>query len=147
MAYDVLIPDPDQPEDVIYGTGLNAYPVALNLPDMSCGQFIKNLLWLRGEFAFSQDGKTFEFATFNELDANKANALDWTDKMITLQPKQRETKLDGTARKNYFRCAEADWYDTGQYQGILTVDDETIEAETEYCKCDFALAPNNKIPV
>ena len=141
--------DYDEGEEVMYGqTSLgDIYPVGLNMPDMSCGQFIKNLLWLRGEFAFSQDGRTFEFASFNDLITNKANALDWTDKMITLLPKERQTKLDGTARKNYFRYTEADWYDREQYQGVLTVDDETIEADTEYCKSDFVLAPNNKIPV
>ena len=141
--------DYDEGEEVMYGqTSLgNIYPIGLNMPDMSCGQFIKNLLWLRGEFAFSQDGKTFEFASFNDLITNKSKALDWTDKMITLMPKERQTKLDGTARKNYFRYAEADWYDSDQYKGTLQVDDETIEAETDYCNSDFALTPDNKIPV
>lgn len=147
MSQDSVVPDPSLDDEVIYGTGINnTYPVGLNLPDMSCGQFIKNLLWLRGEFAFSQDGKTFEFASFNQLNTNKSRALDWTDKMVTLQPKQRETKLD-TARKNYFRYAEADWYDNVQYQGVLRTDDETIEEEKEYCKSDLALAPLNTIPV
>lgn len=141
--------DPDEGEDVIYGqTALgDIYPIGLNMPDMSCGQFIKNLLWLRGEFAFSQDGRTFEFASFNALKTNKSKAKDWTDKMITLQPKERQTTLDGTARKNHFRYAEADWYDRDQYSGSIKIDDETIQAETEYCKSDFALAPDNKIPV
>lgn len=148
MSQDSVVPDPSLDDEVIYGTGINnTYPIGLNLPDMSCGQFIKNLLWLRGEFAFSQDGKTFEFASFNDLITNKSKALDWTDKMITLSPKERQTKLDGTARKNYFRYKEADWYDNAQYQGVLTTDDETIEAEKDYCKSDFALIPDNKIPV
>jgi hypothetical protein len=140
--------DRNEGEEVMYDAVLgNSYPIGLNLPDMSCGQFIKNLLWLRGEFAFSQDGKKFEFASFNALKTNKSKAKDWTDKMITLQPKERQTTLDGTARKNYFRYAEADWYDRDQYSGTIKVDDETIQAETEYCKSDFALAPDNKIPV
>ena len=140
--------DKNEGEDVMYNAvSTNSYPIGLNLPDMSCGQFIKNLLWLRGEFAFSQDGKTFEFASFNALKTNKSKAIDWTDKMITLQPKERQTTLDGTARKNYFRYAEADWYDHERFAGTITVDDETIQAETEYCKSDFALAPDNKIPV
>ena len=143
-----VIFDRNEGEEVMYdAVTQNSYPIGLNLPDMSCGQFIKNLLWLRGEFAFSQDGKKFEFASFNALKTNKSKAKDWTDKMITLQPKERQTTLDGTARKNYFRYAEADWYDREQYQGVLSVDDETIQAETEYCKSDFALAPDNKIPV
>ena len=140
--------DRNEGEEVMYDVVTqNSYPIGLNLPDMSCGQFIKNLLWLRGEFAFSQDGKKFEFASFNALKTNKSKAKDWTNKMITLQPKERQTTLDGTARKNHFRYAEADWYDRDQYSGSIKIDDETIQAETEYCMSDFALAPDNKIPV
>ena len=143
-----VIFDRNEGEEVMYDVVTqNSYPIGLNLPDMSCGQFIKNLLWLRGEFAFSQDGKKFEFASFNALKTNKSKAKDWTDKMITLQPKERQTTLDGTARKNHFRYAEADWYDRDQYSGSIKIDDETIQAETEYCMSDFALAPDNKIPV
>ena len=147
MTAKAIIPDSTQDEEVLYGTDIaDVYPIGLNLPDMTCAQFVKNLLWLHGLFAFSQDGKTFEFADFNELTANKEDALNWTDKMVSLQPKERQTKLD-TARKNYFRYTDADWYDSVQYQGVLTTDDETIDAEKEYCKCDFALIPDNSIPV
>ena len=138
--------DEDEPEDVIYNTNLSAYPIAANLPDMTCGQFIKNLLWLRGEFAYSQDGKTFQIIGFNQLDANKAQAVDWTDKMVTLKPSERQTKLD-TGQRNYFRYAETEFYDTTKFEGMLPTDDKTIELEKEYCKSDFAICPNNRIPV
>lgn len=147
MTAKTIVPDSNEGEEVMYDTGIaDVYPVGLNLPNMSCGQFIKNLLWLHGGFAFSLDGKTFEFASFSDLTSNKENALDWTDKMITVQPKERQTKLD-TARKNYFRYKEADWYDNSKYQGVLRTDDETIDEEKEYCKSDFALIPQNEIPV
>lgn len=142
----VLDPDDDE-ECLYYATSQNVYPVYLNLPEISCGQFIKNLLWLRGEFAYSQNGKDFEIISFNQLDANKSRAVDWTEKMTTLHPAERQTKLDGTAQKNYFRYAEADYYDNTQYQGVLSTQDETIDAEVEYCKSDFAICPDNKIPV
>lgn len=147
MTYDVLVPNPDQPEDVIYGTGLTAYPVALNLPDMTCGEFIKNMLWIQAKFAYAQNGKDFQIISFNQLQANKAKAVDWTDKMITLYPTERQTKLDGTAQKNFFRWAEADDYDNTQYEGVIETEDETIEQEREYCKSAFALSPTNRIPV
>ena len=147
MTYAVLIPNPDQPEEVIYGTGLPAYPVALNLPDMTCGEFIKNMLWIQAKFAYSQNGKDFQIISFNQLQANKSVARDWTEKMITLYPSERQTKLDGTAQKNFFRWAEADDYDNTQYEGVLETEDETIEQEREYCKSAFALSPTNRIPV
>lgn len=140
--------DPTDDEDCLYNAiSQNVYPVYLNLPEISCGQFIKNLLWLRGEFAYSQNGKDFQIISFNQLQANKSVARDWTDKMTTLYPTERQTKLDGTAQKNYFRYAEADYYDNTQYQGVLNTQDETIDAEAEYCKSDFAICPDNKIPV
>lgn len=140
--------DPTDDEDCLYNAiSQNVYPVYLNLPEISCGQFIKNLLWLRGEFAYSQNGKDFQIISFNQLQANKSVARDWTDKMTTFYPTERQTKLDGTAQKNYFRYAEADYYDNTQYQGVLNTQDETIDAEAEYCKSDFAICPDNKIPV
>ena len=142
-----IIPNPDQPEEVIYGTGLPAYPVALNLPDMTCGEFIKNMLWIQAMFAYSQNGKDFQIISFNQLQANKSVARDWTEKMITLYPTERQTKLEGTAQKNFFRWAEADDYDNTQYEGVLETEDETIEQEREYCKSAFALSPTNRIPV
>lgn len=140
--------DPTDDEDCLYNaTSENVYPVYLNLPDMSCGQFIKNLLWLRGEFAYSQNGKDFQIISFNQLQANKKRAIDWTDKMKSSSPTERQTKLDGTAQTNNFRYTEADFYDNTQFQGVLSTEDETIDAECEYCKSDFALCPDNKIPV
>lgn len=149
MTYDVLIPDPDQPEEVIYGTGLTAYPVALNLPDMTCGQFIKNLLWMQGKFAYNADGRTFALVGFNELAANKAKAVDWTEKvnMPGSRPEEFNTTLQDTAQRNVFRWAEADDYDNTQYEGVLETEDETIEQEREYCKSAFALSPTDRIPV
>lgn len=149
MTYDVLIPDPDQPEEVIYGTGLTAYPVALNLPDMTCGQFIKNLLWMQGKFAYSADGRTFALVGFNELAANKAKAVDWTEKvnMPGSRSEEFKTTLQDTAQRNVFRWAEADDYDNTQYEGVMVTEDETIEPEREYCKSAFALSPTDRIPV
>lgn len=140
--------DPTENEECLYNAiSQSVYPVYLNLPEMSCGQFIKNLLWLRGEFAYSQNGRDFEIISFKQLQANKVQARDWTDKMTTLYPTERQTKLDGTAQKNYFRYAETDYYDNTQYQGVLRTYDETIDEEHEYCKSDFAICPDNKIPV
>ncbi len=143
-----LIPDPDQPEEVIYGTGLTAYPVALNLPDMSCGQFVKNLLWMQGKFAYSLDGRTFSLISFNQLAANKAKAVDWTEKvnMPGNRPEEYKTTLQDTAQLNIYRWAEADDYDNTQYEGVLETEDETIEPEREYCKSAFALSPTDRIP-
>lgn len=148
MTYKYLVTEPATGEECLYGaTSDSVYPIWLNMPDMSCGQFIKNLLWLRGAFAYSQNGRDFSIITFSHLQANKSKALDWTEKMTTLRPQERQTQLDGTAQKNCFRYTEADWYDNTQYQGVLYTLDETIEEETEYCKSDFALCPNNSIPV
>lgn len=141
-----IIPDPDKEDEVIYGSSLaNTYPVFFNLPDMSCGQFVKNLLWLHGAFAYSKDGRELQIVTFNDIMGNKAQAVDWTNKLKGM-PTERQFRLDGTAQQNLFRYAEADYYDNTQYQGVLETEDETIDNETEYCKSDFAITPGNLIP-
>ena len=149
MTYDVLIPDPSEAEDVIFGTGKEAFPVALNLPDMTCGEFIRQMLWIQGKFAYSLDGRTIQLVSFNQMYANKARAKDWTLKvdMARNRPEEFKTTLQDTAQHNYFRWAEADDYDNTQYEGELVTEDETIELEREYCKSKFALAPGNRIPV
>lgn len=149
MTFDILIPDPSEGEEVIYGTGQQAYPVALNLPDMTCGEFIRQMLWIQGKFAYSLDGRTIQLVSFNQMYANKARAKDWTQKvdMASNRPEEFKTTLQDTAQHNYFRWAEADDYDNTQYQSELVTEDETIELEREYCKSKFALAPGNKIPV
>lgn len=142
-----IIRDPGQGEDVLYGTGKHAYPVYHNLPDMSCGQLIKNLLWLKGAFAYTIDGKTFQYISFNQLRDNKAIAVDWTEKMRTLRPTERSTKIDGTAKHNWFNYAEASYYDCSQYRDKIQTDDDTLDEDAEYCTSDFAIAPSNAIPV
>lgn len=141
-----IVPEPNEPEEVMYGTGIaGAYPIFKNLPDITCGQLIKNLLWLRGEFAYTKDGRTFSFISLNQLQANKADAIDWTTQ-IKGEVQEMKTTLDNTAQRNMFLYAEADWYDNTQYGGTLPTDDETIDAEVEYCKSDFALVPEQSLP-
>lgn len=148
MDYASLVTEPYDTEECMYNTVNDTiYPIWLNMPDMSCGQFIKNLLWLRGEFAYSQNGKDFQIISFKKLHENISVARDWTDKMTTEHPQERQTKIENTAQRNYFRYREADYYDNTQYQGTLPTEDDTIDKEREYCKSDFAICPNNKIPV
>lgn len=147
MTDALIVTDPTETEDVMYDAEVgNNYPIALNLPDMSCGQFIKNLLWLRGSFAYTQDGRTLQIVTLNTIRESKARAVDWTEKMTTIVPSEIKTTID-TAQRNTFRYAEADWYDTKQHEGVLLTDDETLDAEKAYCECDFALCPDATIPV
>lgn len=146
MGANDIILDPDKEDDVMYNIGtINNYPVYRNLPDMTCGQFVKNLLWLHGAFAYSKDGRDLRIVTFNDILERKAQAVDWTDK-LNGRPTERQYRLEGTAQRNLFRYAEADYYDNTQYQGVLETDDETIAEETEYCKSDFGIAPGNLIP-
>lgn len=146
MAANDIILNPEQGDEVLYGIGaLNTYPIYANLPDITCGQFVKNLLWLHGAFAYSKDGRQVQFLSFNDIAQNKAQAVDWTKK-VSGKVSEMQFRLDGTGQHNIFRYAEADYYDNTQYQGVLVTDDETIEKEKEYCRCDMAIAPRNVIP-
>ena len=142
-----LILDPDELEEVVYGTGLNAYPMWANMPDMSCGDFVKAMMIPFGLFAYCKSDTEIAFTTFTELYNNKSVALDWTDKMITLQPKERRTALDGYAQRNFLKYKEDEGVPVGMIDSEIDCDDETLNAEATLYESPFTLPYDNKVPV
>lgn len=141
--------DPDTEQEYVYGSGLTAYPLYRNLPDISCGQFIRNLMLLHGMFAYSVSGSEIRFTSFAELLANRSRAWDWTYR-VDMQDgrcEERRTVLDGFASRNWLRYKEAEGITPGSLDGYITVDDETLENERTAFESDFSPAPGNKVPV
>lgn len=144
-----FVPDPDKDDDVIYDTHLVAYPRYLNLPDISCGQFIKNLMRISDLFAYTDNDGTMKFTSLANLYGNRIKAVDWTDRVLLTGGKPTEYKgtMDGVAQKNWLRWTEDDSIPKGKYDAYMPSDNETAEAETDVFTGDFNLAPDNYIPV
>lgn len=118
----------------------NAYPVADNLPDISQVDFIKGVCALLGLVLVVNKG-ILEVRTYDDM-LDKTAAVDWTDK-ISGPIQNLSLSRSGLARTNYIRYAEDKTISTN-YNAYMTVDDETIQQETDLVKLPFAASESNE---
>lgn len=109
-----------------------------NLPDIKQIDFIKAISALCGMFAIP-DSDGIRFITMDEIVANKSKALNWTKRVVASYPQNRPKllsfSLDGFAQKNIYK-----WKDDeeGDNDGIIYVDDKTLDEEEEVITLPFA---------
>lgn len=120
-------------------TDINShYYYVPNLPDIKQIDFIKVISALCGMFAIPDlDG--IRFITMDEIVANKSKALNWTKRVVASYPQNRPKmlsfSLDNFAQKNIYK-----WKDDeeGDNDGIIYVDDKTLDEEEEVITLPFA---------
>lgn len=109
-----------------------------NLPDIKQIDFIKAISALCGMFAIPDAGG-IRFITMDEIVANKSKALNWTKRVVASYPQNRPKmlsfSLDNFAQKNIYK-----WKDDeeGENDGIIYVDDKTLDEEEEVITLPFA---------
>lgn len=114
------------------------YYLVPNLPDMKQIDFIKAISAICGCFAvpFSSGIK---FVKIDDIISNKAKALNWTKRVVASyrdnRPKSLAFSVDGFAQKNIYK-----WKDDedGLYDGVIYVDDATLNEEAEVITLPFA---------
>lgn len=119
--------------------GMNPYYFFVpNLPDIKQIDFIKTISSLCGMFAVPVEGG-IRFITMDDIVENKLRALDWTKRVIASYPQNRPKllsfRLDGFAQKNVYKWKDDE---TGENDGIIYVDDKTLDLETEAVTLPFA---------
>ena len=142
-----MVLDPGETEDVMYGIAEQNYPLWHNLPDMSCGDFIKALMLPFCMFAYSDTPGTIRFTDFAELYANRSRAVVWTDKMIDQVPRDRTTVLDGFACRNLMKWKADEGVPSGVLDGVIICDDENLQAEAVAYESPLTLPYGNEVPV
>lgn len=133
-----IVPDIDEAQEVVY-TGDRAvlnYPLFTNLPDWSMGQFVKNLMKIKGLFANVKSSTEIEFVSVSDVYDNRAQAYDWTARLLGAVSEISPTFGD-YAQKNTLQYAEDDTV-KGNYNGTLIVDNTTLDNENELLSVDFA---------
>lgn len=118
------------------------FPIVPNLIPMKCIDFLKNITQMVGLFAIPDaDGKSISFFNVDRIFSNIRNAIDITNRVVaeTKENKPRSIKytIDGLARNNRFDYKKDDSV-LGDYSGVITVADETIEFEKEAVNMEFA---------
>lgn len=122
----------------------NKYYFVSNLPDIKQIDFIKAISALAGMFAIPSD-TGIRFITMEELLGNKGKAVDWTKRVVASyrdnRPKVISFSLDGFAQENVYKWKDDD---EGRYDGIIHVDDDTLEDEAEVITIPFAGTENKR---
>lgn len=142
-AANIVIYDPGTGE-ASYG-GEASLPLYSNLPDWSVSDFIKNLMKIEGLFAYSTDSNVIRFVSIDDLYTNRTAAQDWTYKVMG-EPTETVAKFNDLAQKNWMRYAEDDSV-TGNYDGYIPTQSNTLGAENDLVELDFAATMGNKIIV
>ena len=142
-----MVLDPGEGEDVMQGIAEQNYPLWHNLPDMTCGDFIKALMLPFCMFAYSDTPGTIRFTDFAELYANRSRAVVWTDKMIDQVPRDRTTVLDGFACRNLMKWKADEGVPSGVLDGVIICDDENLQAEAVAYESPLTLPYGNEVPV
>lgn len=134
-----LIPDIDKEQEVLfntYDTNVANYPIYLNLPDWSMSQLVKNLMKLSGLFAYAKSNTEIGFVSVSDLYTNRADAYNWSDKVLGGIEELTPT-FENLAQQNTLKYAEDDTV-SGDYNGVIYVDNEALDTEGELLSVDFA---------
>lgn len=121
---------------------LNLYDdIAALLPNIKQKDFIKDIMIIYGLIATEKNG-VITFTSFDEIIADKSNALDWTLKRV---PDKTRDKLTYTpysyGQNNIFRYSNNDPLITTDYGlGSFTVANENIQPEKEIYRSIYAAA-------
>lgn len=127
------------------------YPIAYNLPNIKCIDFVKFLACVTGTFPLQiADDTQVQFVALSAVWNNLANALDWTSKLVAAypdnKPKEMEFKLSDWKQNNWYRWKE-DGTVTGSYDGDLQIGNDTLELERDVITFPFAATDGNNIPM
>lgn len=82
------------------------WDLAINLPDISQKDFLKCVkAWFNLLFSFDAYTNTLLCAPFNQLEQNKANALDWSDRLVYMDNAKPDMqfKFGDFAQRNWFK--------------------------------------------
>lgn len=128
---DIVLPEYDKPVDI---------DLASNMPDISQIDFLKAIMSMMGWYAEPlEDGNGIRMLPYSTITDNKGKAVDWSDKLANrrIEPSEIEFRISDMAQKNYFKYAE-DKTVTGNYDGYIEIDDDTLEAENDVITLPFA---------
>lgn len=112
------------------------WPLVKNLPDVSVLNFVKNIAQMAGLFAFVDSDGAVHFTSFDTLEDNKANAVDWSDYLIGNKfaiPQALEFVVGEEAQHNAMKYKG----DVDAMNGEYTVSNETLEYERDAVTLEF----------
>lgn len=137
-----------QNDEVPYGGN---FPIGKNLPDIKVTDFLKCICILTSTFPSQRFiGGTLAFADIVNLWEAKAQAVDWTKKLIPSEacnhPRQTDFSVEDYCQHNIYKWKEDDTV-YQQHNADMTVDNKTLEYTQDVCTLPFAATDGNRIPI
>ena len=137
-----------QSDEVPYGGN---FPIGKNLPDIKVTDFLKCICILTSTFPSQRFiGGRLAFAEIATLWEAKAQAVDWTKKLIPSEarnhPRQTDFSVEEYCQHNIYKWKEDDTV-YQQHNADMTVDNKTLEYTQNVCTLPFAATDGNRIPI
>lgn len=109
-----------------------------NIPDLKLTDILKSIKNMYGLYVTMEPGK-FIYHEYKEVYSKKSVAYDWSQKLVSKVnvPNTTEYRLDEIAQSNLFKYKEDDTV-KGLYDGVINVNDKTLDAEREAYTSIFA---------
>ena len=128
-----------------------SFPIGINLPEIEVTNFIKFLALITGSFPRQLTNSTqVQFIMFTRVWANKANAYDWSGKLIPYDrqgaPRKSEYSVSDFMQHNRYKWKE-DEETTGDYDADLVISNQTLDYEQDTWTLPFAASDDNRIPI
>lgn len=128
-----------------------SFPIGINLPEIEVTNFIKFLALITGSFPRQLTNSTqVQFVMFSKVWSNKANAYDWSGKLIPYDrqgaPRKSEYFVSDFMQHNRYKWKE-DEETTGDYDADLAIDNQTLDYEQDTWTLPFAASDGNRIPI
>ena len=126
------------------------FPVAGNLPDIKPIDLIKFLCAVTGTFPVQSS--TASVLTFKPVADvfDWSHAEDWSRRLLSVTDRpvaaEKAYDVDGWAQQNWFKWKN-DATVTGDYDGSINVDNETLEQTRDVITFPFAATDGNNIPM
>ena len=137
-----------QSDEVPYGGN---FPIGKNLPDIKVTDFLKCICILTSTFPSQRFiGETLTFADIVNLWEDKAQAVDWTKKLIPSEasnhPRQTDFSVEDYCQHNIYKWKEDDTV-YQQHDADMEIDNKTLEYTQDVCTLPFAATDGNRIPI
>ena len=121
----------------------DSYHLAINFPKIKVVDFIKSLMQMCCMFAFVDNEGKIQFMDYGTLDANKVNAVDWSDCLLgyTSIPETMEFTA-GVGYRNNQMLYGGDADDS--MNGEFSLDNDALEYSGELVKSSFKSYKDSK---
>lgn len=143
-----VVASPTQGDKVAFGGYVS---IVQNLPKIKIMDFVRFLSAITGTYpVWPGISDVINFVPYSTLWGNKKNAVNWTTRVIkttkSVRPESIDFHLEDYAKRNIFKWKQDDTV-KGSYDGIITIDNESLDAEKVIFDFPFAATDGSNIPM